>query len=160
MLLIVLLMVSINKNLKFHNIQVADDIPTMNNFIYNEGAFAVGVFAGDNFISAFWGISLLMNSGGIGANGINGRSYDTGYSSFTINVRTSSTSTTFDKRLFTVRQNGAMILCNDVWHITNDNINRFYFAANGTTFICGGGSAATDNVFTVYSPGATGYAII
>ncbi len=105
---------SINKILKFHNIQVADDIPTMNcNLIYNEGAFAGGVFAGDNFISAFWGISLLMNSGGIGANsGSNGRSYDSGYSSFTINVRTSTISTTFDKRSFAVRQNGVTKITN------------------------------------------------
>ncbi len=89
------------------------------------------VFLLDNFISSFLGISLLMNSGGIGADsGSNGRSYDAGYSSFTINIRTSSTSTTFDKRVFTVRPNGVVILCNDVWHITNDNINRFYLAAN------------------------------
>jgi hypothetical protein len=53
-----------------------------------------------------------MNAGGIGANsGSNGRSYDAGYSSFTINVRSSTTSTTFDKRLFTVRQNGVMLSC-------------------------------------------------
>jgi hypothetical protein len=101
----------------------------------------------------------FLNSGGIGANsGSNGRSCYSGYSSFTINVRTSTTSTTFDKILFTVRQNGVMILCNDVWHITNDNINRFNIAANGITFICGGGAAAIDNVLIVYSSGATGYA--
>ncbi len=49
-----------------------------------------------------------------------------------------------------------MILCNAVWHITNDNINRFYFAVNGTTFICGG-AAANDNGFIVHSSGATSY---
>jgi hypothetical protein len=67
-----------------------------------------------------------------------------GYSSFTKNIRTSSTSTTFDERVFTIRPNGVMILCNDVWHIANDNVNRFYFAANGTTSICGGGTTAAD----------------
>jgi hypothetical protein len=46
-----------------------------------------------------------------------------------------------------------MILCNDVWHITNDDINRLYFAANGTTFICGGGAG-----FIIYISGATGNA--
>jgi hypothetical protein len=75
--------------------------------------------------------------------GNNGRSYDNPYSSFTINIRTSTTSTTFDKRVFTIRPNGVMILTNDVWHITNDNINRFYFAPNGTTY---SGGAAADNV--------------
>jgi hypothetical protein len=99
-----------------------------------------------------------MNTGGIGANsGSNGRSYYAGYSSFTINVTSSSSTTTFDKRLFTVRQNGVIILCNDVWHITNDNINRVYFAPNNTTYICSGG-AAGDNGIVVYSSGATGYA--
>jgi hypothetical protein len=29
-----------------------------------------------------------------------------------------------------------MIFTNDVWHIINDNINRFYFAPNNTTYIC------------------------
>jgi hypothetical protein len=37
----------------------------MNDLIFNQGAFAGGVFAGDNFISSFWGTSILMNSGGI-----------------------------------------------------------------------------------------------
>ncbi len=114
---------SLRKILKFSGLAVADNVAFMNDLIFNKGAFAGGVFAGDNFISSFGGVSILMNSGGIGANkGSNGRSYDPGYSSFTINLRSSSTSTTFDKRLFTVRQNGVMILCNDVWHITNDNI--------------------------------------
>ncbi len=45
---------------------------------------------------------------------------------------------------------------NDMWHITNDNINRFDFANNGTTFLCSGGAAA-DNGFNVYSSGATSY---
>ncbi len=78
-----------------------------------------------------------MNLGGFTSEngaGNNGRSYDAPYLSFTINMKSSMSSTTFDKREFTVRPNGVMIFCNDVWHITYDNINRFYFAANGTTF--------------------------
>ncbi len=102
---------ALRKLLKFTGIAVADDVAFMNDLIFNQGAFADGVFAGDNFISSFWVVSILMNSGGIGANSAsNGRSYDAGYSSFTKYVRSSSTSTTFDKRLFTVRQNGVMIL--------------------------------------------------
>ncbi len=95
-----------SKRLKFTDIAVADDVAFMNDLIFNRGACAGIVFAGDNFISALWGTSLHMNSGGISANsGSNGRLYDSGYSSFTLNVRTSTTSTTCDKRLFTIRQN-------------------------------------------------------
>ncbi len=88
--------------------------------------------------------------------GNNGRSYDNPYSSFTMNIRISTTSTTFDKIVFTIRPNGVMILTKNVWHITNDNINRFYFARNGTTYMCSGGAAA-DNGFIIYSSGTTGY---
>jgi hypothetical protein len=80
---------------------------------------------------------ILLTSGSIGSNSRrNGRSYDAGYSSFTINIRTSSTSTIFDNRVFTIRTNGVMILC---------------------TFLCGA-AAATDAVFIVYSSASTGYA--
>jgi hypothetical protein len=50
-----------------------------------------------------------------------------------------------------------MILCHDVWHITNDNFNRYYFDTNRTTYICRG-DTANENGFVVYSSGATGYA--
>jgi hypothetical protein len=46
-------------------------------------------------------------------------------------------------------------LKNDVWNNTNDNMNRVYFAAKGTAYICSGG-AATDNGFVVYSSVVTG----
>jgi hypothetical protein len=150
---------ALRKILKFTGVAVADDVAYTNDLIFNQGAFAGGIFAGDNFVSSYWGFSTLLNSGGFtdgnGA-GNNGRSYDAPYSSFTINIRSSTSSITFDKRVFTVRPNGVMILCNDVWHITNDNINIFYFASNGTTFVCSGDAA--DNGFLVYSSGATGYA--
>jgi hypothetical protein len=32
----------------------------MNSLIFNQGAFAGGVFAGDNFISSFWGVGVLV----------------------------------------------------------------------------------------------------
>ncbi len=70
------------------------------------------------------------------------------FASFTTNVRTETTAA-FDKKLFTIRENGVMILCNDVWHITNDNINRFYIAANGTTFLCSGGAAADNGFYSL-----------
>jgi hypothetical protein len=152
---------SINKILKIHNIQVADDVPTMNNLIYNEGAFAGGVFADDNFISSYWGMSILMNSGGNAANsGSNGRSYDAGYSSFTVNVRTSSTSTTFDKRLFTIRQNGQMIMYNDVWHLSYDGAYRFYFAGGGGTTFLAGGNTNSSGICTQFMSGTvSGFAV-
>jgi hypothetical protein len=51
-----------------------------------------------------------------------------------------------------------MIMYNDIWHIKNEGINRFYFAANGPTYTSGGSATSTDNCFIVYSSGATGYA--
>jgi hypothetical protein len=70
----------------------------MNGFIFNQGACAGSAFAGDNFITAYWGISLLMNSGGMYSipNGSLGRGYDGNYASFTINLRTGATAA-FDK---------------------------------------------------------------
>jgi hypothetical protein len=125
----------------------------MNDLIFNQGAIMGGVFAGDNFITGYWGVSILSNSSGNSIpNRSAGRTYDTGYSSFTVNMRSSTTSTTFDRKLFTIRGNGQMIMYNDMWHITNEGIYRFYFANNGTTFLCGGGAAA-DNGFIVNSSG-------
>jgi hypothetical protein len=78
----------------------------MNDLIFNQGAFAVGVFAGDNFLSSYWGITILMNSGGNSIpNGSLGRGYDGNYASFTINARTGATAA-FDRNLFTIRGNG------------------------------------------------------
>jgi hypothetical protein len=87
----------LRKNLKFHDAQVADDVATMNNLIFNQGAFAGGFFAGDNFLSSYWGISLLMISGGNSISNSNlGRGYGGNYASFTIKVRTGATAA-FDK---------------------------------------------------------------
>jgi hypothetical protein len=122
----------------------------MNNLIFNQGAFAGGVFAGDNFISAYWGVSILLNSGGNSIpNASLGRGYDGTYASFTVNARTGATAA-FDRKLFTIRGNGQMIMYNDMLHTFYDNINRFYFANNGTTFLCSGG-AAGDYGLVVYS---------
>jgi hypothetical protein len=70
---------SMRKILKFHGVAVADDVAAMNNLIYTQGAFVRGVCAGDNFITSYWGLSILLNSGGwANGNGAgnNGRSYD------------------------------------------------------------------------------------
>ncbi len=50
---------ALRKILKFTGVAVADDVATMNNLIFNQGAFESGVFAGDNFIFSYWGIYLL-----------------------------------------------------------------------------------------------------
>ena len=152
---------ALRKILKFTGVAVADDVAVMNNLIFNEGAVMGGVFAGDNFITSYWGVSVLLNSGGFTngyGGGNNGRSYDVGWASFTVNMRTSTSVSTFDRRLFTIRPNGVMIMYNDQWHITNDNVNRFYFAANGTTYISGGSSVATDKCLIVYASSTFGYA--
>jgi hypothetical protein len=47
--------------LKFTGIAVANnDVAFMNDLIFNQGAFAGGVFAGDNFLSSFWGCLFLL----------------------------------------------------------------------------------------------------
>jgi hypothetical protein len=70
-------------------------------------------------------------------------------------MRTATSSTTFDRKLFTIRPNGVMMMYNNVWHTTFDNINRFYFTSNSTTFISSGGAAA-DNNLVVMSSSTTG----
>jgi hypothetical protein len=102
---------SMRKILRFHGGAVANDVAYMNNLIYTQGAFAGGVFGGVNFIISYWGLSILLNNGGWAGNGAgnNGRSYDAPYSSFTINMRNSG-STTFDKRLFTERPCGNVLM--------------------------------------------------
>jgi hypothetical protein len=55
---------ALRRILKFSGVLTSDDVAFMNGLIFNQGAFAGGVFAGDNFISAYWGVSILLNSGG------------------------------------------------------------------------------------------------
>jgi hypothetical protein len=82
-----------------------------------------------------------MNSGGIASNsGRNGRSYDLGYSSCTINIRTSSTSTTFDKILSTIRPDRTLIVSNS---LTTNNINNSLYSSFYPT-PCNNGSTSTN----------------
>ena len=53
--------------------------------------------------------------------------------------------------------NGDLILKNDRWHLSMDNIYRFYFAPNSTTYITGGGGIDA-NGFIVYGSAITNYA--
>jgi hypothetical protein len=154
---------TLRRMLGFCGADSTDDVAAANDLIFNKGAVMTGVWGGDLCISNYWGVSILLNAGGT-ANGNGGpanagRTYDSGLSSFNVLMRNSGSST-FDKRLFTVRPSGVMMMCNDQWHITFDNVNRFYFAPNGTTFISGGGSSATNSLFVIYSSATTGNATI
>jgi hypothetical protein len=64
----------------------------------------------------YWGVAINLNYGGF-TNGVGGgnnnRSYVPGYSAFTVNMRSSSAQTTFDRRLFTIMPDGATTInCN------------------------------------------------
>jgi hypothetical protein len=67
------------------------------------------IFGGDVTTNCYWGYAININNGG-SANGYGGgnntQSYIPGYSAFTVNMRTSASTTTFDKNLFTVRPSG------------------------------------------------------
>jgi hypothetical protein len=79
------------------------------NRIFTNGAMLTGVFAGDTILTGYWGVAINLNYGGF-TNGVGGgnnsRSYVAGYSAFTINMRSSTSQTTFDRRLFTVMPDG------------------------------------------------------
>lgn len=66
-------------------------------------------FGGDVCVNGYWGVAININNGG-SANGYGGgnntNSYVSGYSAFTVKMRTSTTTTSFDKKLFTVRPSG------------------------------------------------------
>jgi hypothetical protein len=65
------------------------------------------VFGGDNYISSYWGLSIYLNQGGSGDNaGDATRTKIAGTSSFTINTRSSTSTTSYDKTLFVVRNSG------------------------------------------------------
>jgi hypothetical protein len=68
------------------------------NRIFTSGGVLTGVFGGDVIVTSYWGVAINLNNGGW-ANGIGGGnnswSYEPGYSAFTVNMRSSTTQTTF-----------------------------------------------------------------
>ncbi len=76
--------------------------------IFNEGAIIRGVFGGDSILTGYWGVAIYLNYGGFanGNGGGNNSQYVPGWSAFTVNMRSSSSQTTFDKRLPTVMPDG------------------------------------------------------
>ena len=148
---------SMNKILKFHGVAVADDRAVMEGLIFNEGAIIGGVFAGDNFISGYWGVAVNLNSGG-SANGIgggnNGRSYIPGYSAFTINMRSSTTQTTFDKTIFIVYPDGQVVMKNLVSLNAGDNSYiKCGGNANGYYLNVGSSSSSSSTMYDAITGG-------
>ncbi len=83
------------------------NLATTENRITSSGSTLCGVFSGDTILTGYWGVAVNMNLGGTGDNAGNaGNTKITGTSSFTINTRSSTTSSGFDKTLFTVRNSG------------------------------------------------------
>lgn len=71
-----------------------------------KGDVLTGVFGGDVLLTSYWGIAMNLNFGGSGDNSSAGATKILYTSSFTINTKSTGTSTTFDKTLFTVRNSG------------------------------------------------------
>jgi len=113
---------------------------TIENRIINNGGILSACFAGDNLINSYWGVAVNLNSGGLGDNANAGNTKIQYTSSFTINTRTSQTSSGFDKTLFTVRNSGnvnitgALTLPNGMWHKSADNVDREWYDTSGTTY--------------------------
>jgi hypothetical protein len=87
----------------------ADNRATVESAIMASVPTFASVFGGDNIFSAYWGCAINLNSGG-SSNGYGGssntQSYVPGWSAFTVNMRTSTSSTSFDKNLLTVMPTG------------------------------------------------------
>jgi hypothetical protein len=102
--------------------------------IITNGSTISAVFGGDTMINNYWGVAININAGGHGDNNNANATKIAQTSSFTINTRTSSSTTGFDKTLFIVRNSGQLNFANDIWHKAIDNTNRLYFANNATTY--------------------------
>jgi hypothetical protein len=77
---------------------------------YSGAGVTSGVFGGDLLITNYWGVAININAGGWGDTGGSsaGNAKINGSSSFTINTRSTSSTTSFDKTLFTVRNSGSV----------------------------------------------------
>jgi hypothetical protein len=73
------------------------------------------VFGGDSILTGYWGVAIDLNYGGWpngNGGGNNSQSYVPGWSAFTVNMRSSTSQTTFDKRLFTIMPDGNVTITN------------------------------------------------
>ena len=146
-----------NKVLKFHNVQVADDRPFMEGLIFNEGAMMGGTFGGDSFITGYWGVAVLLNAGGF-ANGYGGgnntRSYESGWSAFTINSRTAGTATTFDKRLVTIFPSGSSYFYGQM-NVSSGDVSFIKCGANTNGYYLNVGTTSSSSA-TMYDSISSG----
>jgi hypothetical protein len=92
---------------------IANGLSVAETRIINNGATLTNVFGGDTMLSSYWGVSINLNYGG-SANGWGGTSAAHskiyGTAAFTINMRSSTTATSIDTILFTVRPSGNTIV--------------------------------------------------
>lgn len=100
--------VALNKILQL-SVVPADNRTVTETTIMNNGGVVGGAFGGDVYLSSYWGVAIGLNNGGF-TNGIGGgnnsQSIIPGQSAFTVNLRSSASSTSFDKTLFTVLPSG------------------------------------------------------
>jgi hypothetical protein len=74
--------------------------------IINNYLNIVGYNAGDLSLNNYWGVAVNINAGGLGDSSQGTLTKIPQTSSFTVNTRTSSNSSGFDKTLFTIRNSG------------------------------------------------------
>ena len=81
------------------------------------------------------GVAINLNYGGY-ANGYGGgdasQTYVPGWSAFTVNMRSSTTQTTFDKRLFTIMPDGNVTVTNGFKCTGFANCGTSYYQGYGT----------------------------
>jgi hypothetical protein len=117
----------------------ADTKASIESLLFNEGGIISSVFGGDSILTGYWGVAVNLNYGGW-ANGSGGgnntQSYVPGWSAFTVNMRSSTSQTTFDRRLFTIMPDGNVSCTGTLTasgKINADNGILFINAADGTT---------------------------
>ncbi len=115
------------------------------NRIIISGATLTGGFAGDTILTGHSGVAINLNYGGF-TNGVGGgnnaRSYVPGYSAFTMNMRSSTSQTTFDKSLLTVMPDGNTTI-NGTSTISNNLRVNGVVSCTGN-FSCGGNLSVQD----------------
>jgi hypothetical protein len=104
--------VSIYKQLLM-NIPTSETRAVTESRIFSSLPIITGAFGGDNYLSGYWGVAIGLNAGGW-ANGQGGgnntQSVVSGQSAFTVNMRSSTSATSFDKTLFTVYPSGLVYI--------------------------------------------------
>ena len=95
-------------DLSINGANIANGLAVAEARIINQGATLTGVFAGESvvIIINYWGVDININAGGNGDNANASLTKIPYTSSFTINTRSSGTTTGFDTTLFTFSNSG------------------------------------------------------